>query len=146
MARENRRLKSSTDLWGRLTNTIKYTMYLYVCETGESHTDMMNTARDVAALHPYEVKIHSLYIVMNTKAALMWAGGELEAMGREEYIKTVCDQLEILPPDTAIGRLTGDGDRTALLAPLWTRNKRSVLNGIDKELAARGSWQGIGYS
>lgn len=113
---------------------------------GEMHEDMMQTARDIAALHPYEVKIHSLYIVMNTKAALMWAGGELEAMGREEYIKTVCDQLEILPPDTAIGRLTGDGDRTALLAPLWTRDKRSVLNGIDKELAARGSWQGIRYS
>ena len=83
---------------------------------------------------------------MNTKAALMWASGELEAMGREEYIKTVCDQLEILPPDTAIGRLTGDGDRSTLLAPLWTRDKRGVLNGIDKELRLRGSRQGIRYS
>ncbi len=112
---------------------------------GETHEDMINTARDVAALRPYEVKIHSLYIVTNTRAALMWASGELEAMGREEYIKIVCDQLEILPPDTAIGRLTGDGDRSTLLAPLWTRDKRSVLNGIDKELAARESWQGIRY-
>ncbi len=112
---------------------------------GETHEDMINTARDVAALRPYEVKIHSLYIVTNTRAALMWASGELEAMGREEYIKTVCDQLELLPPDTAIGRLTGDGDRSTLLAPLWTRDKRSVLNGIDKELAARGSRQGIRY-
>ncbi len=112
---------------------------------GETRADMMNTAGDVASLHPYEVKLHSLYIIMNTKAALMWSAGELEAMGREEYIKTVCDQLEILPPDTAIGRLTGDGDRSTLLAPLWTRDKRSVLNGIDKELAARGSRQGIRY-
>lgn len=107
---------------------------------------MIKTARDVAVLLPYEVKIHSLYIVTDTQAALMWANGEIEAMGREEYIKTVCDQLEILPPCTAIGRLTGDGDRRTLLAPLWTRDKRSVLNGIDKELAARGSWQGIRYS
>ncbi len=113
---------------------------------GESHADMLKTAREVAALRPYEIKIHSLYIVANTQAALMWANGELEAMGREEYIKTVCDQLEILPPDTAIGRLTGDGDRSTLLAPLWTRDKRGVLNGIDKELAARGSRQGIRYS
>lgn len=113
---------------------------------GEAYSDMIKTARDVAALRPYEVKIHSLYIVTNTRAALMWANGELEAMGREEYIKTVCDQLEILPSDTAIGRLTGDGDRRTLLAPLWTRDKRSVLNGIDKELAARESWQGIRYS
>lgn len=113
---------------------------------GETHEDMLRTARDVAVLRPYEVKIHSLYIVINTPAALMWANGELEAMGREEYIKTVCDQLEILPPCTAIGRLTGDGDRRTLLVPLWTRDKRSVLNGIDKELAARGSWQGIRYS
>ncbi len=113
---------------------------------GEAYSDMIKTARDVAALRPYEVKIHSLYIVTNTRAALMWANGELEAMGREEYIKTVCDQLEILPPDTAIGRLTGDGDHRTLLAPLWTRDKRGVLNGIDKELAARESWQGIRYS
>ncbi len=113
---------------------------------GEAYSDMIKTAHDVAALRPYEVKIHSLYIVTNTRAALMWANGELEAMGREEYIKTVCDQLEILPPDTAIGRLTGDGDRRTLLAPLWTRDKRGVLNGIDKELAARGSRQGIRYS
>lgn len=113
---------------------------------GETYEDMIKTARDVAVLLPYEVKIHSLYIVTDTQAALMWANGEIEAMGREEYIKTVCDQLEILPPCTAIGRLTGDGDRRTLLAPLWTRDKRSVLNGIDKELAARGSWQGIRYS
>lgn len=113
---------------------------------GEARADMLKTARDVAALRPYEVKIHSLYIAANTKAALMWASGELEAIDREEYIKTVCDQLEILPPDTAIGRLTGDGDRSTLLAPLWTRDKRGVLNGIDKELAARGSRQGIRYS
>lgn len=113
---------------------------------GESHADMMKTARDVASLRPYEVKIHSLYISANTPAALMWARAELEEIGREEYIKTVCDQLEVLPPDTAIGRLTGDGDRRTLLAPLWTRDKRGVLNAIDRELAARGSFQGIRYS
>ena len=62
-----------------------------------------------------------------------------------EYIALVCDQLEILPPETAIGRLTGDGDRKTLLAPLWSMDKRSVLNGIDKELARRSSYQGIKY-
>ncbi|MBR5121182.1 MAG: hypothetical protein IKU89_01395 [Oscillospiraceae bacterium] len=50
-----------------------------------------------------------------------------------------------MPPTTAIGRLTGDGDRKTLVAPLWSRDKRSVLNGIDKELSARNSYQGISY-
>ena len=57
----------------------------------------------------------------------------------------MCDQLEILPPKTAIGRLTGDGDRKTLVAPLWSIDKRSVLNGIDKELAKRGTCQGSKY-
>ena len=60
----------------------------------------------------------------------------------EDYIETVCDQLEWLYPETLIERLTGDGDRETLVAPLWSRDKKSVLNGIDKELRRRGSVQG----
>ena len=64
---------------------------------------------------------------------------------REEYIKIVCDQLEILPSDIVIERLTGDGKRGEVIAPLWTCDKLKNLNGIDKELAARDSYQGKYY-
>lgn len=113
---------------------------------GENRSDMLKTAADVAALEPYEVKIHLLHIIKNTPAEKLWQSGGIRPLERDEYIGIVCDQLEIMSPTTAIGRLTGDGDRKTLLAPLWSRDKRSVLNGIDKELARRGSIQGMRYS
>ena len=111
----------------------------------ESYEDMMQTAKEVAKLKPQEVKIHLLYVVKGTKLEKMYLSGKYTPLEKEEYIKIVCDQLEVLPPTTAIGRLTGDGDRKTLVAPLWSRDKRSVLNGIDKELSARNSYQGILY-
>ncbi len=111
----------------------------------ETHEDMMNTARKVSSLCPDEIKIHLLHVVSGTEMARQYAAGEFSTLEKGEYIALVCDQLEILPPETAIGRLTGDGDRKTLLAPLWSMDKRSVLNGIDKELARRSSYQGIKY-
>ena len=54
----------------------------------------------------------------------------------------MCDQLELLPPELVIGRLTGDGAAEDLLAPQWSRRKREVLNAIDRELIRRDGWQG----
>lgn len=113
---------------------------------GESYRDMMKTAYEVAWLKPQEVKIHLLHVIKGTPMADDYANGLFRTMEKDEYISLVCDQLEVLPPETAIGRLTGDGDRKTLAAPLWSMDKRSVLNGIDKELAKRNSYQGIKYS
>ena len=111
----------------------------------ETRADMMNTAQKVARLCPDEIKIHLLHVVNGTKMAEDYLNGGFETLEKDEYISLVCDQLEVLPPETAVGRLTGDGDRKTLLAPLWSMDKRSVLNGIDKELARRNSHQGIKY-
>ena len=54
--------------------------------------------------------------------------------------------LELLPPETVVARVTGDGAASELLAPLWSRRKREVLNGIDMALAALDTWQGRKYS
>ena len=66
-------------------------------------------------------------------------------MTREEYVSTVVSQLEILPPDTVIERLTGDGAEKDLVAPLWSKKKLVVMNEIDKEFVRRGSVQGSKY-
>ena len=110
---------------------------------GETKEDMIKTAMDVAQLSPYEIKIHLMHIIAGTEAEKMYRRGEIIPLEREEYIGIVCDQLELLPPTVAIGRLTGDGDKRTLVAPLWSRDKRSVLNGIDRELRLRDSFQGI---
>ena len=64
----------------------------------------------------------------------------------EDYVRVVIRQLEVLPPETVIERITGDGDKTKLLAPLWSRDKIRVLGTIDHEMAAGNTWQGRLYS
>ncbi len=112
---------------------------------GESREDMKKTARDCAALAPDQLKIHLLHVLKNTALESMYRAGEYKPMECGDYVATVCDQLEILPPDTVIGRLTGDGLGDDLLAPEWSRKKLTVLNNIDKELYRRNSWQGKFY-
>lgn len=112
---------------------------------GETLEDMENTAKSVASLHPDNVKIHLLYVTEGTALAAMYKAGEYTPISREEYIQTVCSQLELLPPDTVIERLTGDAEASLLLAPLWSVKKVSVINDIDKELFRRGSYQGKRY-
>lgn len=109
---------------------------------GETKADMLETAERVASLSPYEIKIHLLHVISGTKTALEFAAGEFETMSFEDYVNIVCDQLELLPPETVVARLTGDGDRKTLVAPLWSCDKRRVLNEIDKELRRRDSQQG----
>ena len=68
--------------------------------------------------------------------------GKVRELSMEEYVGIVCDQLELLPPEVVIERITGDGEEATLLAPLWSLKKRSVLNHIHHELKIRDTWQG----
>ena len=111
----------------------------------EDDERMLQTLRDVARLKPDQVKIHLLHVLRGTRLAQIWERGEYEPLERERYIRLVADALELLPPDTVIGRLTGDGAADALLAPLWSRKKTTVINDIDKLLYARNSMQGAKY-
>ncbi len=108
----------------------------------ESSEHMLQTVRDVAALKPEQVKIHLLHVLKNTKMAELYEKGEYAPLSKEEYVALVAEALELLPPDTVIARLTGDGIGTDLLAPDWSRKKVSVINDIDKLLYAKNTWQG----
>ncbi len=112
---------------------------------GETPEDMIETARAVASLHPHAVKLHLLHILRDTPLAESYRRGEVTPMTRQAYIDTVCAQLAVLPPMTVIERVTGDGARDTLLAPLWSMDKVAVLGGIDKALAEQGLWQGKLY-
>lgn len=106
---------------------------------------MRETCKEVAMLKPHEVKIHLLHVLKNTAMEGELAGGLITPLTIEEYVEIVCDQLELLPPDTVIGRITGDGARSDLLAPMWSLRKFCVINEIDKEMARRNSYQGRLY-
>lgn len=112
---------------------------------GESREDMLATARAVAELHPHMVKIHLLHVLRGTEMGETYEAGEYVPMERDDYVCTVVDALEILPPDVVIARLTGDGAAQDLLAPLWSRRKREVINDVDKLMFARDTWQGRLY-
>lgn len=108
----------------------------------ETCADMIETARQTAHLEPDAVKIQLLHVIRGTELEELYNEGVFETMSMEEYIKTVVSQLEYLPPETVIERITGDGDKSKLVAPLWSTNKIAVLGGIDKLLAEKNTWQG----
>ena len=112
---------------------------------GESLEDMKNTATCVRDLHPDLLKIHLLHVLSGTPLAKAYESGKYMPLSKDEYVNIVCDQLEIMPPDVVIERVTGDGLGDMLLAPDWSRKKVSVINDIDKEFVKRDTYQGIFY-
>ena len=111
----------------------------------EDREKMLETVKRVSELHPEQVKIHLLHVLRGTKMAELYESGEYIPLEKEEYVSLVADAIELLPPDTVVARVTGDGMADELLAPEWSRKKVSVINDIDKILYQRDSWQGKFY-
>ena len=109
---------------------------------GENDEMMVETAQKVARLRPDEVKFHSLYVVEETEMAEIYRNGGYLPISEEQYVSLVVRAISMLPPETVVCRLTGDGDQKSLLAPLWSKNKRRVLNEIDKKFYDDNTWQG----
>jgi radical SAM protein (TIGR01212 family) len=112
---------------------------------GETYEEILETARVVAGLPINGIKIHLLLALRGTVVGDLYEKGEIKMMDKEEYVGTVCDILEILPPEVTIQRLTADGYRDIYLAPQWGINKMDVLNSIDRELEKRDSYQGVNF-
>lgn len=109
---------------------------------GETKEMMLRSVGEVAKLKPFAVKLHLLHILKGTKLEEMYKNNEFKTLSREEYVDVIVDALEILPKETVIQRLTGDGGRDELVAPLWSLKKFCVLNEIDKEMTRRNTYQG----
>lgn len=110
---------------------------------GETKDDMLQTAQKLAELKVDGVKIHMLCALEGTKLSQLYKEGKISFMPEEDYLNTVCDFLEILPPETTIHRLAGNGLKKNLIAPRWLGKKLDALNKIDRELERRNSYQGF---
>lgn len=88
------------------------------------------------------LKLHLLYLLHKTKMMKDYERGDLRLLDQDEYIQIVCDQLEIIPPEIIIHRITGDPPREGLVGPQWAVKKWEVLNAIDQALIARDTYQG----
>ena len=101
----------------------------------ETEEQMLDTVRYCVEAGTDGIKFTCLYVLKNTVLEKMWRAGEFEVLGREEYFDIVEKAIKLLPSDTVIHRLTGDGPKKLLLAPMWTADKRSVINYINRRFA-----------
>lgn len=109
---------------------------------GETRDEMLAMASELNRLGVAGVKLHLLHVMRGTRMAEMYGRGEVTVMERDDYAELVCDFLERLDPNILIHRLTGDGGRDNLIAPLWSLKKFEVLNLIDAVMRRRGTQQG----
>ncbi len=101
---------------------------------GEDETDMLETVRYVGASGAAGIKLQLLHVLEHTDLAALWRQGKVPTMTLEEYAVLLGRCLQVLPPEIVIHRLTGDGAKKDLLAPLWTADKKHVLNYMNQYL------------
>lgn len=108
----------------------------------ETDEDILQTARYIGKIGKDGIKLQLLHILKGTILAEHYAQGQFSTLSFDCYIDLVCRILSVLPSDMVIHRLTGDGNKNDLIAPLWSGDKRRVLNSIQHELKLRDLWQG----
>ncbi len=108
---------------------IKVITHLILGLPFESKADMINSAKYVG-MHSDGIKFHLLYVVKDTTLADMYLENKFELITQEEYVDILCDCIRYIPENVVIHRLTGDPDKTSLLAPKWSANKLKVLREI----------------
>lgn len=123
-------------------NNIEVVVHIINGLPGESKKMMLETITYLNTLDIQGLKIHMLHILKDTELETYYQKNKFKLLSKKEYISLVCDQLERLNPKIVIHRLTGDPDTKNLIEPKWIVKKVDVLNGIDKELFERNSYQG----
>ena len=107
----------------------------------ETKEDMLSSVK-FAGKYSDGIKLQLLHILKGTDLCTDYEKGEFKALTLDEYVDILCDAVEILPENVIIHRLTGDGDKKLLVAPLWSGNKKNVLNTINKTFEERNVLQG----
>ena len=113
---------------------------------GETQAQMLQTVDYLGQLGIDGVKLQLLHVLTDTDLYDYYRAHPFPLLTQEEYCDLVIQCIEHLPPGTVIHRLTGDGPGKLLAGPLWSRNKRQVLNQIHRTMKERGSYQGKQYS
>lgn len=109
---------------------------------GETDDMILETIHYLNTLPVDGIKMSMLHVLKHTDLADYYYQTGFPVYEQDEYIDLVIDCLEKLRKDIVIHRMTGDGPKDLLIAPLWSLNKRAVLNGIQKRLKERNTWQG----
>ena len=121
---------------------IKTVVHLILGLPGESEMDMLSSVEYVANKPDlFGMKLHLLNVVKGSQMEKEYPD-YVPFKSIEEYVNLVVKCLEIIPPDVTIHRLTGDAPRQILISPVWSFNKRTILNGINDRLNLLDTYQG----
>ncbi len=101
---------------------------------GEDIDDMLETVRFVCESGTNGIKLQLLHILKDTDLADEYAAGKINVLTEDEYIEILKQCVKIIPEDVVIHRLTGDGDKKILIAPMWSADKKHVWNRIQREV------------
>ncbi|MDO5402178.1 MAG: TIGR01212 family radical SAM protein [Eubacteriales bacterium] len=124
---------------------IKVIAHMIISLPGESRNMILETAQYIGHMHLFGVKLQLLHVLQGTDLAKDYINGLFSVMDMNEYIKCIGEILEILPPDITIHRLTGDGPKKLLIAPLWSANKKLVMNTMNRHFRDNMILQGRNY-
>jgi uncharacterized protein len=109
---------------------------------GETHAMMMQTAHEIGRLGFDAIKLHNLYAVRGTPLGQQVLSGEIQMMDRDDYVQTVVDFLQAIPPWVVVERISGDAPPDFLIEPKWCLQKSQLRRAIEDEFARRGTRQG----
>lgn len=104
---------------------------------GESSQEMMETVSYVGKSGADGIKLQLLHVIKGTDLERDYERGKFHVLEMEEYVNLVADCLALLPENMVIHRMTGDGDKRTLAAPLWSMDKKRVLNALNKAIAKK---------
>ena len=135
--------KKASEKLNRLN--IKFVTHIIIGLPKEEEDDYLKTAIFAQNCGTWGIKLHLMYVVKNTPLEKLYLNGDLKVNTKEEYVEKVVNVLENISSEVVVHRLTGDGDRETLVAPLWSIKKIDVLNSIHKELKRRNTYQGKLY-
>ena len=135
--------KEASEKLNRLN--IKFVTHIIIGLPKEEEEDYLKTAIFAQNCGTWGIKLHLMYVVKNTPLEKLYLNGDLKVNTKEEYVEKVVNVLENISSEVVVHRLTGDGDRETLVAPLWSIKKIDVLNSIHKELKRRNTYQGKLY-
>ena len=121
---------------------IKFVTHMIVGLPKEEKKDLYDTIDLINSVKSWGIKIHLLYILKNSKLLNYYQQNPFKIYEKDEYENTVIELLERLSPSIVVHRLTGDAKKDELFEPLWSLNKRGILNSIEKKLKSSKSYQG----
>ncbi len=112
---------------------------------GENFDDIKNTVNFINNHSIQGLKIHSTYVVKNTRLADMYFNGKYTPISLEYYLDCASYILTHISPDIIIHRVSGDAPKDLLIAPDWNLHKKWIINGLDKLLRDKDLYQGMDY-